>query len=241
MTSPSTTAETPAPTTTGPDDALAASLTDPRVTVGTYVVHPTGYDDMANPRKAEWRLIVTPDGDDTWCIRPGYSSHRAKLHATGTWVSDFDSARGRRKPKLRWPLDRALAIALRRVDTHQWMDSTAFEADAIYRARRTPAPPGWTTELDGEDPFPFVEDEHGFITGYGHQHRAEFAEHVNRYLDATGNPVDEDDRCEPSHVSWLLVVQDETNDETLRDHVDGKPVTWSTPGAIPVTAVWHLN
>lgn len=217
---------------------LPTAAQDPRVTVGSYVVHPTGYDEMVNPRKSQWRLVVAPDGDGTWCITPGYSSYRAKLTAAGAWVSDHGPAG--RKPKLSWPLEQALAIALRRVDTHLWMDSTAFEADAIYRAHRATPPPGWTTEVDDEAEFPFVEDEHGFITGYGHQHKVEFAGHVNRFLKASGIDTPEDDECLPSHVSWLLVVQDENNDETLRDHVNGKPVTWSTPGAFPVTAVWHL-
>lgn len=93
-------------------------------------------------------------------------------------------------------------------------------------------PADLTTRLE-ELTFPFTEDEDANLTGYGHQDKAEFADHVNRY-DAALAGVDEvveDDRFEADHITHLWVTH---NDLTEAFTI----ATPDTPGAIPVTTLW---
>lgn len=93
-------------------------------------------------------------------------------------------------------------------------------------------PSEWTMRYDDEHVFPFVDDENGNITGYGHQDRAAFAAAINEY-DAlcSGFEVLEGDTWTAADVvhRWVAVDAD---GERLR------PCGPGTPDAIPVTALW---
>lgn len=94
-----------------------------------------------------------------------------------------------------------------------------------------------TMQYDETHSYPFTEDEHGNITGYGHQDRATFAEAVNEYDRLT------DTFNEPE--IYNLTEEDVFHLWAVLDESDGDPfyrqATEDTPGAIPVTAIWGVR
>lgn len=92
-----------------------------------------------------------------------------------------------------------------------------------------------TMQYDAEHEFPFVEDENGNITGDGHQDKAAFAELVNQYDElANRESTSEEFRYtadDIAHVWATLNADGETLHQCSED----------TPGAIPVTALWHVR
>ena len=92
-------------------------------------------------------------------------------------------------------------------------------------------PSEWTTQHDDEYAFPFVEDENGNVTGYGHQDRAAFAAAINEYDAVCGLDVPEDERWTDEHIGHTWVTFD-ADRETLHPSQEG------APGAIPVTTLW---
>lgn len=101
-------------------------------------------------------------------------------------------------------------------------------------------PIDWATELtftEGDQTYPFVEDENANITGHGHQDLAEFAAAINRWDDQCGADVAEDDRWTEDHIAhrWAAPSQEfeAVNGEWF---LTGCPA--DTPGAIAVTTLW---
>lgn len=92
-------------------------------------------------------------------------------------------------------------------------------------------PDGWTSEI-GLLAFPFVEDEDGNLTGYGHQDKTVFAESVATYDESMGwEPEGVGTSADDVTHQWVR-FQD-GSDELLQecDQADA--------GAFPVTAVWY--
>lgn len=96
----------------------------------------------------------------------------------------------------------------------------------------------FTTQWDAVTSFPFVEDENCNITGYGHRDKAAFAAEVNRYdTHCNGEAFPEVERWDESCIThrWAVIDPD---GERLWVEVDGKPVTVTTAGAVPITCLW---
>lgn len=86
-----------------------------------------------------------------------------------------------------------------------------------------------STAWNEEITFPFIEDDNGNITGYGHQDEVEFAAAINRYDGLAGDGGDE--AWTAADVSHDWVVLDETG-EVFRSCAPEEP------GAHPVTTLW---
>lgn len=96
----------------------------------------------------------------------------------------------------------------------------------------------WATELTmdwgADGTFPFVEDENGNITGYGHYDKAEFAAEINRYDAAcNGDPFPEDEQWTAQHIThqWAVPTYNEYGEWLLLRAHPG-------PNSIPVTTLW---
>lgn len=112
-----------------------SELDDPRVSPDVYVVRPTGYDDLVHSDKDAWCLSVVNGHAWGWSIRRGIGrSSDLAMNRKGEWIWESRGS-GRNKPR-RWPLDEALMIALRHVDTLKLNGFTAVEASEWVRARR---------------------------------------------------------------------------------------------------------
>jgi hypothetical protein len=108
-------------------------LDDPRVTIDSYVIRPTGYDEMVHSDKDMWCLAVTNGHAWGWSIRrAGVNSHSA-MNRHGEWI--YESRGSGHNKARRWDLNEALTIALRHVDTHMINGRTAAEASAEVAAR----------------------------------------------------------------------------------------------------------
>lgn len=94
---------------------------------------------------------------------------------------------------------------------------------------------GLTMQYDDEHEFPFVEDDNGNITGDGHQDKAAFAELVNQYDElANQEPVPEEFRYTADDIAHLWATLN-ADGETMRQCPP------DTPGALPITALWHVR
>lgn len=113
---------------------MSSALDDPRVKVESYVIYPTGYEDLVHSDKFMWCLQVTNGHQWGWSIRPaGTSSFRA-MNRKGEWI---DETRGHGQNKTRrFTLDEALSLALKYVDTRKISGYTAAEASTVVAARR---------------------------------------------------------------------------------------------------------
>lgn len=91
-----------------------------------------------------------------------------------------------------------------------------------------------TMEVNGKK-FPFTEDEHGHITGYGHQDPDRFAAAINRYDKLVGNP---DNEITADHVThtYITVADDGENLRIIAP--PGRP---GDPTPTPVTTVWGVR
>lgn len=129
-----------------------SALDDPRVEPDTYVVRPTGYADFVNTDKDSWCLSVTNGHAYGWSVRRGVGmSGGLAMNRKGEFIYESRGS-GRNKPR-RWPLEEALEIALRHIDTIRLNGSTAAEASAWVAARikeredcACPAPSGEAAE-----------------------------------------------------------------------------------------------
>jgi hypothetical protein len=102
-------------------------ILDPRVVVDTYIVRPTGYDDMVFNDKDAWCLTVTNGHAWGWSIRRGISAGSSMaMNRKGEWIVESRGS-GHNKSR-RWPLDEALSIALGHIDSIRIMGRTAREA-----------------------------------------------------------------------------------------------------------------
>lgn len=113
--------------------ALEDLLGDPRVTVDTYIVRPTGYDEFVNSDKDAWCLTVVNGHAYGWSVRRGASSGGPAMNRHGKWI--FETRGSEQNRSRRWPLEEALALALRRVDINRILGLTAAEASAEIAAR----------------------------------------------------------------------------------------------------------
>ncbi len=96
---------------------MSNPLHDPRVTVDCYVVRPTGYDDLVHTDKDSWCLSVINGHAWGWSIRRGTGMGGGPaMNRKGGWIFESRGS-GRNKPR-RYPLEEALALALKYVDTH---------------------------------------------------------------------------------------------------------------------------
>lgn len=90
----------------------------PQVHADAYVVRPTCYDQMGNSDRDMWCLTVTNGHAYGWSIRRGIGGGGGPaMNRKGEWIFESRGS-GRNKPR-RWPLEEALAIALRHVDSHR--------------------------------------------------------------------------------------------------------------------------
>ena len=113
---------------------LVDPLQDPRVEPQVYVVRPTGYDELVNSDKDAWCLTVVNGHAYGWSIRRGMATSGFAMNRKGEWVLE---RRGSAQNRVRrWPLEEALKLALRHVDTHQLNGHTAAEASAAVAARQ---------------------------------------------------------------------------------------------------------
>jgi hypothetical protein len=89
-----------------------------------------------------------------------------------------------------------------------------------------------TNYTEGVPAFPFVEDECGNITGYGHQDKAVFADEVNRY-DQVSDPAtfDHEDCWTADNFSHLYVLVGDDGESLIETGCYAE-------GAIPVTTLW---
>lgn len=107
---------------------------DPRVQVDSYVVYPTGYEQLVHSDKYMWCLSVVNGHAYGWSIRRGIGMHgSAAMNRKGEWVYE-DRGSGRNKPR-RFPVDEALRVALEHVDTHRINGCTATEASTDVARR----------------------------------------------------------------------------------------------------------
>jgi hypothetical protein len=107
-------------------------LADPRVHVDSYIVRPTGYDDLVQSDKDGWCLAVTNGHAWGWSVRRASFSGGPAMNRSGEWIYETRGS-GRNKPR-RYSLDEALRIALEHVDTHRINGYTAVEAsDEVAR------------------------------------------------------------------------------------------------------------
>lgn len=110
----------------------AEPMDDPRVTVESYIIRPTGYDDMVHTDKYLWCLEVTDGHEWGWAVRRHGSTWQA-MNRKGEWIAE---SRGSGHNKFRrWNLDMALRIALENVDKQRLNGLTAAEASAAVAAR----------------------------------------------------------------------------------------------------------
>lgn len=123
-----------------PATAKSSPLDDPRVAADTYVVYPTGYADFVNSDKDMWCLNVVNGHAYGWSIRRGIgmSGGGPAMNAKGEWV--FETRGSKANKARRWPLEKALTIALQHVDTHRLNGDTAAEASAWVAARQAARP-----------------------------------------------------------------------------------------------------
>lgn len=106
---------------------------DPRVQVDSYVVYPTGYDDLVQSDKFAWCLEVTNGHAYGWSVRQaGMTSSRA-MNRKGEWIWE-QRGHGQNKTR-RFSLEEALTIALKYVDRHKINGFTAATASAEIASR----------------------------------------------------------------------------------------------------------
>jgi hypothetical protein len=112
---------------------VSAPLDDPRVTVDSYVVRPSCYDEMVNSDRDAWCLAVTNGHAWGWSIRRAGMTGLGAMNRKGEWI--YESRGSGHNKARRWPLYEALRIALRHVDTQTINGHTAAQASASVAAR----------------------------------------------------------------------------------------------------------
>lgn len=104
--------------------------------VTRHTVYPTGYDEFVNSDKGMWSLTVSrvSRDRDLWMVESCGAAVGRKGQRD---YIPLNSSRTRRWEKAYWfPLDEALTIARRYIDTHKWNMCTAAEASAFVAARQ---------------------------------------------------------------------------------------------------------
>lgn len=107
-------------------------LNDPRVAPDSYIIYPTGYDDLVHSDKYMWCLNVQNGHKDGWWIGRGImGSSEIVMNRKGEWK--FSDPMNRRH--WRYERDEAIQIALNHVDTNKLNGFTAQEASDRVQAR----------------------------------------------------------------------------------------------------------
>lgn len=119
-----------APAAAGAD---TSPVDDPRVHPDRYVVRPTGYDDMVHADRMYWCLSVVNGHEWGWSVRRGPGDSHYAMNRKGEWI--IESRGSARNKARRWPLEEALALALKYVDTVTLNGRTAAQASAEIAAR----------------------------------------------------------------------------------------------------------
>ncbi|WP_425577111.1 DNA translocase FtsK [Nesterenkonia rhizosphaerae] len=89
---------------------------------------------------------------------------------------------------------------------------------------------------DGVAPFPFVEDENAYISGYGHQDKAKFSAEIERYDREIGGDAPEDPNLwvdDIEHVWCKPYVGPESDGDPMITRCDK-----DEPDAHPFTILW---
>lgn len=87
----------------------------PRIEVDSYVVYPTGYDEMVHSDKDAWCLTVSNGHAWGWRITRGINmSGQMAMNRHGKFI--VETRRSGHNKQRRWPLDLALIIARDNVD-----------------------------------------------------------------------------------------------------------------------------
>ena len=90
----------------------------------------------------------------------------------------------------------------------------------------------WCMDFGDDGVYPFIEDENANITGLGHQDPDEFAAAINRYDEAVGGMIlDEDDRFTAEHIAHQWAVLADDGEHLMRARADA-------PGGIAITTLW---
>jgi len=111
-------------------------INDPRIVVQTYAVLPTGYDEMVHADKDSWCLVVTNGHRWGWSISRGIgmTSGGVMMNRKGKFILESRGS-GHNKAR-RYPLDEALEIALKYVDSITLNGHTAVQASENVAARK---------------------------------------------------------------------------------------------------------
>lgn len=110
-----------------------SALDDPRVTVDSYIIRPTGYDQMVHSDKDHWCLEVSNGHKWGWSVRQAGFTSIAAMNRKGEWI--YESRGSGHNKARRWTLEEALRIALEHVDTHTINGCTAAQASAQIASR----------------------------------------------------------------------------------------------------------
>ncbi len=106
-------------------------LHDPRVAVDQYIIRPSCYDDLAEHEKSNFGLVVMNGHEWGWSVR--WRSHWA-LNRKGEHI--FEQRGSRSNRFRRWPLEEALTIALKHVDSQKINGRTAQEWVDFWATRK---------------------------------------------------------------------------------------------------------
>lgn len=112
---------------------MTSPFDDPRVQPDVYLVRPTGYDEVDMTDKYHWQLHVTNGHAFGWSVRR-YREDPYAMNRKGKFIQESRGHRGNRYR--RYPLEEALQLALKHVDSLTVMNLTL--AQAAERLSRKP-------------------------------------------------------------------------------------------------------
>lgn len=112
---------------------MSAPVTDPRVAVDEYTVRPTAYDRMNPNERLHWCLAVTDGHEWGWSVRH-YAFRQEAMNRKGEFIWESRGSKANRFR--RYPLEEALALALKHVDSVATRNGmTADQYADWYQAR----------------------------------------------------------------------------------------------------------
>lgn len=106
---------------------MSDPLADPRVCVDEYIVKPSCYDDLPEYERLRFCLVVTNGHKWGWSVRmgAGMSGSPYAMNRKGKMIYESRGHGGNKHR--RYPLEEALALALKHVDTMKVNMRTAQE------------------------------------------------------------------------------------------------------------------
>lgn len=102
---------------------MSNPLEDPRVQVDEYIVVPSCYEELSKYERHNWVLSVTNGHEWGWSVRRGMSSSPFAMNRRGKWIVESRGNQGNRFR--RFPVEEALELALKHVDTYKINGMTA--------------------------------------------------------------------------------------------------------------------